>query len=183
MLRFSASIALVFAALAAGCSASPKETAAASAADMTTNDPDQLRDAAVVSGEVVVGQNATVGYFGGYNASGDQNGDIDAWQLPYLAWRITKTTAPATTGLKTQAGGSSAPLSVTVTGNFPGMPDVLVVDGDFNVLASTRALRQHGVNTATLQVDDTPGDKLVLVRDKLWVLPMSFDISVAGAAQ
>lgn len=183
MLRYSSLVGLVLAALAVGCSTSPKETTTASSADMTMNDPDQLRDAAIVTGDVVVGQNATVGYFGGYNPAGDQDGNADTWQLPYLAWRITNGAAPATHAVGTQTRTSSGALSVNVTGNFPGNPDVLVVDSDYNVIASTRAHREHGIDVATLQVDDTPGEKLVLVRDKLWVLPMSFDISVAGAEQ
>lgn len=178
--------ALVLSAFAVGCGAKGEDGAASASANVTAQeDPDHLRDVAVMSGDIVVGRSSTVGYFpGGYEA-GDQDGDIDAWELPYLAWRITTATtadapAAATTGLKTQTAPrtNGSPLSVSISGNFPGLPEVLVVDSDFNVLASTRAHAEQGLDVATLKVDDTPGEKLVLVRDKLWVLPMSFDISV-----
>lgn len=169
---FLALASLVLAALAVGCSApSTSDDGAVASSDVTAAEtPDALRDAAVMTGDVVVGQRSTVGYAPTDYLASDHDGDLDTWERPYLAWKIDRRALEA-------AGAPT--LAVNVSGDFPGVPDVLVVDADFHVLASTRAQAENGLDVANLIVPNEGGEKLVLVRDKLWVLPMSFDITVS----
>ncbi len=74
--------------------------------------------------------------------------------------------------------GPTAPLSINVTGDFPGAPRVIVTDENFRVLAGTRAVSTENGEEASLALNARPGKKLVLVRDMLWVKPMTFTVTV-----
>ena len=56
-----------------------------------------------------------------------------------------------------------------------------MTDENFRVLAATRGTATETGDQASLVVANRPGKKLVLVRDMLWVKPMTFEISVGRA--
>jgi hypothetical protein len=141
----------------AGCSAEASDSSASSTADVTVTKSNVL-DRTIVKGTIAMGETSTVAYTGNEYALKQIDG------VPYLAWEVN---------------GAGDHLSVEVEGNFPSTPDVLLVDEGGSLLGQA-----HGTGTAlgdkaTLEVNATPGKKLILVRDMEWVRPMDFEISVA----
>jgi hypothetical protein len=84
--------------------------------------------------------------------------------------------------LPSTASGSSQDLSISVAGNFPGTPRVLVTDESFHVIAGSRNaspdVQQDG-DHVTVTVPASSSRRFVLVRDGRWVEPMHFDIEAA----
>lgn len=153
---------LFFVALTAlvGCSAQAAGSSDSASAD-TAEAPaaPALADQAVVKGDLPVGATTTVSY------SPTDYTAVTVGSVPYLAWSVD-----------TQAG----PVSVDVSGDFPGSPDVLVTDKDFNVLGQAAGHKlADGTAATSLSVNVPAGPKMLLVRDKIWVKQMQFDISVA----
>lgn len=156
------SVLFVAIAALAGCSARAASTADEAAAD-SSEAPDvvtpDLAKQSIVKGELPVGETTAVAY----EPNEYTQATIDG--VPYLAW-----------SLDTKA----APLSIDVSGQFPGSPDVLVTDKDFHVLAKAEGHKlPDGTAATSLSVNVPAGQKLLLVRDKIWVIQMQFDISVA----
>jgi hypothetical protein len=140
---------------------------------------EKLRDLTVVRGQVTLGERATVAY---EPSSPAYAGAAAYGTLPYLAMEIVSApSARAASGaLRTQNGPTLASsTTVTVKGAFPGAPRVLVVDESFKVLAQTTARTASGLDVATLTTPDTGKKRFVLVRDKLWVKPMTFDVALS----
>lgn len=92
-------------------------------------------------------------------------------KVPYLGIAITDAAAGAA------AVGGADIVDVTVEGNFPGSPEVLVTDADFHVLARGTATATKLVDHVTVEFPIVKGPKFVLVRDALWTKPMTFDLS------
>lgn len=142
----------------AGCSAEATDTSASSTANVEAKSND-LVDQTIVKGSLTVGETSRVAYAGDEYEKKQING------VPYLAWEVD---------------GATDHLSITVEGNFPSSPDVLLVDASFNLLGQTQGTASDLGDKATLEVARSlPGKKLVLVRDMEWVRPMDFEISVA----
>jgi hypothetical protein len=142
-----------------GCSAQAANSSDSAAADST--ETPALATQTIVQGDLPVGATTTVSYDPTEYTPTTING------VPYLAW-----------SLDTKA----AALSVDVSGQFPGAPDVLVTDSNFNVLAKADGQKLAdgtGLAAASLSVNVPAGPKMLLVRDKIWVRQMTFDISVA----
>ena len=105
-------------------------------------------------------------------------------RVPFLAIELTSEEhasedAPAAAGaVRPTNRETGAPLAVTVEGDFPGAPRVLVTDENFRVLAATRGVQTELGAQASVVLPSHTGKKLVLVRDMLWVKPMTFEVSV-----
>lgn len=153
----------------AGCSASREETGSASADVVVAN---SLVDQTIVKGKITVGETAKVGY--------EPYAQTEINGVPYLAWELVAPSAAAT-GLKTQASPfNTASITIGVVGDFPGEPDVVIVDESFGVLGTTKARSTGKGEEASIVIDtveQTP--KFVLVRDTIWVAPMDFEITVS----
>ncbi len=101
--------------------------------------------------------------------------------IPFLAVELTDAEdAPAATSdaVRPQNGRIGGPLAVSVAGDFPGAPRVLVTDENFRVLAAGRGVATETGAQASVVVPSHTGKKLVLVRDMLWVKPMTFEVNV-----
>lgn len=171
-LRSFALVAFSVLSFAAGCSAETTESSGASSADVVAAPSNDLLDRTILKGTVTVGETSKVAY------QPDQYREAQIDGVPYLAWELID--APATGGIQTKANrNAGSHLAIQVEGNFPGLPDVLLVDESFNLLAQTRGTSTDLGDTASLEVDAAPGKKFILVRDMDWVRPMDFEISVA----
>ena len=156
---------------ASGC------TADAMPADDTGESADELngglRNITVVKGSLTAEGTITVHYEPDLYAS---------IRRPFLAVEIlppvTETPAEQAGTLSPLNGRMDVPLSVDVAGEFPGAPRVLVTDENFNVIAGTRARTTESGAEASLDIVTNRGKKFVLVRDMLWVTPMSFEVTV-----
>ena len=134
-----------------------------------------LRDITIIKGSMTEAGTITVAYEPAVYPG--------ARPVPFLAVELPATEdAAATTGEALRPmNGDAVPLTVDVAGDFPGSPRVLVTDENFRVLAATRGVATETGDQASLVVANRPGKKLVLVRDMLWVKPMTFEISVGRA--
>lgn len=141
-----------------------------------------LRDLTVVRGQVNLGERTTVAY---EPSSPAYSGAAARGKLPFLAVEIVNPAAvsatnPSAGALRPQNGKArvGASTTVSVKGSFPGAPRVLVVDENFKVLGATTARAEDGLDVATLTAPDTGKKRFVLVRDALWVKPMTFDVAI-----
>ena len=176
-MTYTSSLALVaFLALGslAGCSATSEEGPASDSSNVIVANSDLL-DQTIMKGTLTVGETSKVAY------SPDVYKETSINGVPYLAWELVAPTAEATSGLKTQSTPfDTATITIGVVGDFPGQPDVVIVDKNFTVLGATKG-RSIGNSEEAQIVVDTTGNapKFVLVRDMIWVAPMDFEISVA----
>lgn len=163
---------LAFSALTACSTASQDEASTSASAGVVVSD--NLLDQTIMKGKLNVGETSKVAYEPELYKQSNING------VPYLAWELVAPAAPAQSGLKTQNGPfNSATITIGVAGNFPGEPDVVIVDENFVVLGTTKARTTAlGEEAGKIVVDATEGPKFVLVRDTIWVAPMDFEISV-----
>ncbi|MBX3229482.1 MAG: hypothetical protein KIT84_17310 [Labilithrix sp.] len=162
-MTFRSSFLLVAILALAGCSTAAEAeepTAAASADAVVSND---ILERTILKGKVAVGETSKVAY----EPDLYRQAQIDG--VPYLAWEIV---SPA-------SAFDTATITVGVVGDFPGDPDVLVVDASFAVLGEARGTATELGDEATLTIDASKGAKFVLVRDMHWVAPMEFDITLA----
>jgi len=150
-----------------GCAAHDTSEDTDSSADELTSS--SLRDVTIVSGAVAEGAEVTVAY--------QPDPYTTTKRVPFLAVELVAAplSAEATSDIRTM-GGENQPLSVSIDGNFPGSPRVLVVDQDFHVLAATSGVTTETGDHAIVTVPNTPGNKFILVRDMRWVLPMNFQV-------
>lgn len=169
------------AALLAGCAAEADEAAPENEDHEVVGEA--LKKVTVVRGKVRPGETLSVPY----EPKDPAYRDIIATKTrPYLAIEIDDAaaddapSAPSATpytALQPRNGKLAlGARSVTVKGDFPGAPRVLVVDDTFRVVASTTATSTDGLEEAVVTAH--PGKRFVLVRDKLWVKPMTFDVTV-----
>lgn len=159
----------------AGCAADTTSDAPADdGAAVDELNASSLRSSTAIKGTVVAGSAITLGY--------DRGDALYPRAIPYLAVEIVAAPAPASAqaagGVHTMNGEVIGGQAVTVTGNFPGRPRVLIVDESFKQLASTTAQTlADGTEQASFNVPRA-GKRFVLVRDALWSKPMQFQISV-----
>lgn len=99
-------------------------------------------------------------------------------RVPYLAIELPAASTSSTASLRPESGSMTMPLSVSVTGPFPSTPQIVVTDGAFQPIANVRGHTTADGAEAALQTTATPGKKFVLIRDKLWVKPMSFQVTI-----
>lgn len=129
--------------------------------EIDERDAAALRSSSALEGNLAVGSSITVSY---------EHGEAGYPRLvPYLAVEI-----------RPDASAAGSPLQeITVQGQFPGTPRVLIVDANFNILAtsSTSTRQPDGSSTATVLAPRS-GTRLVLVRDSLWSKSMTFDVRV-----
>jgi hypothetical protein len=160
--------AVALAAFASGCAASDAsaEEVEESADELSTT---TLRDITIVKGSMTEAGTITVAY--------EPSLYTPSRHVPFLAVELPAEAVRESANLRPM-NGPTAPLSVNVAGDFPGAPRVLVTDENFRVLAGTRAVSTENGEEASLALNTRPGKKLVLVRDMLWVKPMTFTVSV-----
>jgi hypothetical protein len=164
---------VAFGAGATGCAADTSTNEAATPDDGAAVDElnaVSLRGSTAIKGAVAAGATITLQY--------DRSDRLYPRSVPYLAVEIVD--APAAGGdLHTMSGGLAGDQSITVHGDFPGKPRVLVVDGNFKTIASTVAQTlPDGTAQATLDVARGIGKRFVLVRDTRWSKPMEFEVGV-----
>lgn len=155
-------LAVTFVSLSTGCA--PAEEAEETDGDAVIEDEvrtDRLRALTVVRGAVGADETVEVAY---EPASPAYAGASAVGKLPFLAVEVEGDVPPD--------------AKVTVSGDFPGSPRVLVVDESFRVMAATSARPLEGADVATLTATKSTGKKLVLVRDALWTKPMTFQVQV-----
>jgi hypothetical protein len=154
-----------------GCAA---ETASAPSPDPGEVDElnaSSLREATAFEGSVAAGGTITLHY--------EQTSQRYARAIPYIAVEIVAPPTTHTAGLHALSGGIGAMQRITVTGEFPSAPRVLLVDDSFKVLAQQTAETQpSGSQIAVLQSPPQVGRRFVLTRDPRWSKPMSFQVQV-----
>lgn len=157
-----------------GCAAdtSSGETAAPAddGAEVDELNATSLRGSTAIKGTVATGSTVTLQY--------DRSDRLYPRSIPYLAVEIVDP--PAANGeLHTMTGELLGAQSITVHGDFPGKPRVLVVDAAFRPIASAVAQTlPDGTSQATLDVERGAGKRFVLVRDTRWSKPMEFQVGV-----
>jgi hypothetical protein len=159
-----------------GCAADTSVNDAAPTADGAEVDElnaTSLRGSTAIKGTLTVGSTVTLQY--------DRSDRLYPRSVPYLAVEIVDApTASSTAGLHPMTGGLVNGQSITVHGDFPGKPRVLVVDANFKPLASAVAQTlPDGTAQATLEVARGVGKRFVLVRDTRWSKPMEFEIGIS----
>jgi len=126
------------------------------------SDAASLRAATDLEGTLAVGSAITLSY----------ERKAEYTSIPYLAVDIIHAAPDATK--------EGSPMqSVSVKGKFPGTPRILVVDENFAIVAqsTTATLQDDGTSLATVS-SPRSGTRTILVTDKLWSLPMSFEVKV-----
>jgi len=169
---------LVAAALSVGtgCAASdaPFEDTEESADELNGG----LRHITIMKGSMSESGSITVAY--------EPNAYAPTRHVPFLAIELTPGEATARSeetgtvggGVRPMNGQTGTELTINVAGDFPGSPRVLVTDENFRVLAATRGVPTEAGAQASVVLPNHTGKKLVLVRDMLWVTPMTFEVSV-----
>lgn len=126
-----------------------------------------LEQATLLLGRVEQGGSVTVAY------EPSQHYLTGSATKPFLGVELLPQAAEARVAAPQQ-------LSISVAGNFPGTPRVLVTDASFNVLAGSRAANvQQDGDHVTVTIPASAERRFVLVRDGRWVEPMHFDIEAA----
>jgi hypothetical protein len=169
------------AALSAGLAGCATDTTSAAPADdgaaVDELNATNLRAATALKGTVTAGSAATLSY-------NREDSDYPRG-IPYLALQIVAPPAPsyaddpASGGITMKSGDALGGQTITVTGDFPGRPKVIVVDQNFVQLASTTAKTlADGTAQATVEAPRGVEKRFVLVHDARWSKPMSFQVSV-----
>lgn len=168
-----ATVVLSLAALPACAADEPADdsTEATEADELNTS---KLRSMTAIKGSVAGGAALTVDYLGS-----DAPYPV---AVPFLAVEILPTPAQPTTttsGVRPRNGETGALQTITVQGDFPGTPRVLVVDEEFRVLSGANATTlPNGTETATITTPRSAAKRFVLVRDGRWSRPMQFSVNV-----
>jgi hypothetical protein len=171
-----AALACALACGVTGCAADTSVNDAAPAADGAEVDElnaTSLRDSTALKGTLTVGSTVTLQY--------DRTDRLYPRSVPYLAVEIVDAPAASkSAGLHPMTGGLVNGQSITVHGDFPGKPRVLVVDANFTPLASGVAQTlPDGSAQATVEVARGVGKRFVLVRDTRWSKPMEFQVGIS----
>lgn len=132
-------------------------------APIDERDSAALRDATYVEGSLPVGSAITIQY----------EREAKYTRVPYLAVEIVADAVPVT-------DAKAAELQeITVKGNFPGTPRLLVVDDQFRILASaTTSVKQADGSQLATTLAPRQGTRMVIVHDALWSMPMSYEVRV-----
>ena len=130
-----------------------------------------LRGATAMKGSVAAGSSITVQY--------DRTDQKYPRSVPYLAVEILAAPSTHTAGLHPMNGEIGLEQRITVTGEFPGAPKVLLVDEAFNVIAQQIGRSQpDGSDVAVLAAPRETGRRFLLTRDGRWTTPMQFQVHV-----
>jgi voltage-gated potassium channel Kch len=149
------------------CSREPAEGAASSADELRLG----LERQTVIKGSVAEGASIKVAY--------QPELYEGTTSLPFLGLALVRSGRAGAAGADVRPlDVRTAHLSIDVAGDFPGTPDVLVVDADFHVIASTKGVAIEGGAHASLDVASADDASFILVRDEGWVRPMEFDVTV-----
>lgn len=176
-LRFTPTTLLLAAGLLAmaapGCAADTSDASAAGDDGPAVDElnASSLRGATAMKGSVAVGSSITVQY--------DRTDQQYPRAVPYLAVEILAAPSTHTAGLHPMNGEVGFTQRITVTGEFPGAPKVLLVDEAFNVIAQQVAKSQ--ADGSELAVIDSPRSthrRFILTRDGRWTKPMQFQVHV-----
>ena len=153
-------LAVTLAAL--GCASSASNTGDGDKTHVDVNDPSALKGATDVEGTLPVGSSVTIGY----------EKKPEYTQIPYLAVQLVAG--------DTSPNPETDDQVITVTGSFPGTPEVYVVDKDYTLIksVSTVTANADGSSTTTTTVPRATVDRTILVHDTQWSLPMQFQISI-----
>jgi hypothetical protein len=151
---------LLAATLAVGGCAASTSSSDGDKTSVDVNDPSALKGATDVEGTLPVGSAVTIGY----------EKKPEYTQVPYLAVDVV----PAADD--TQPGDQT----ITVTGAFPGTPEVYVVDSSFALIPSTSTVvvNTDGTSVTTATVPRSTVGRTVIVHDTQWSSPMQFQISI-----
>lgn len=159
---------------APGCAADTSDAPAAVDDDGPAVDElnaSSLRGATAMKGSVVAGSSITVQY--------DRTDQKYPRSVPYLAVEILAAPSTHTAGLHPMNGEVGLTQRITVTGEFPGAPKVLLVDEAFNVLAQQVAKSQaDGSHVAVIDSPSSAHRRFILTRDGRWTKPMQFQVHV-----
>ncbi len=143
-----------------GCASNTSSDPAPAPIVVNESDGASLRAATDVEGTLAVGEAITLTY--------ERKPEYKT--IPYLAVDvIADATKKNVTPMQ----------SISVHGKFPGTPRILVVDEHYAIVAqsTTSSLQDDGTSIATVE-SPRAGTRTVLVIDKLWSLPMSFEVKV-----
>ena len=170
-----AALACALACGVTGCAADTSVNDAAPSADGAEVDElnaTTLRGSTAMKGTLIVGSTVTLQY--------DRSDRLYPRAIPYLAVEVVAAPSASTAGVHPMNGELVNAQSITVHGDFPGKPRVLVVDADFKPLASAVAQTlADGTAQATLEVARGVGKRFVLVRDARWSKPMEFQVGIS----
>jgi hypothetical protein len=169
-------LALALTGATTGCAADTGTNDAAPVADGAEVDElnaTSLRGSTAMKGTLTVGSTVTLQY--------DRSDRLYPRAIPYLAVEIVDAPASGSgTALHPMNGELVNGQSVTVHGDFPGKPRVLVVDANFKTITSAVAQTlPDGTAQATLEVARGVGKRFVLVRDTRWSKPMEFEVGIS----
>lgn len=161
--------------LLGGCAADDVQSSGPDdGAEVDELDASSLRASTTFKGSVAAGSTLTVRY--------DRADGHYPRTVPYLAVEILAapaTAAQSAGGLHPMNGEIGQTQMVTVHGDFPGKPRVLVVDESFTQLKTAVAqVQADGTARAEFAAPRGAGRRFILVRDGRWVKPMSFQIGV-----
>lgn len=131
-----------------------------------------LKAQSIVKASIQKGQTVKISYD---PESYDKNDYAPTAGLPFMAVRVLPSATPAIGSVRTQSNGKQT-LNVSVKGDFPGSPRLVVVDDNFHVLAATNGTSVGGSDVATIELPDLTSGFTVLVRDEIWVRPMEFEV-------
>lgn len=166
-------LALVF--VVTGCAADTSASDSAPVADGAEVDElnaTTLRGSTAMKGTLTVGSTVTLQY--------DRSDRLYPRSIPYLAVEIVDAPASSSGALHPMNGELVNAQSITVHGDFPGKPRVLVVDANFTPITSAVAQTlPDGTAQATLEVARGVGKRFVLVRDTRWSKPMEFQVGIS----
>lgn len=143
---------VVLFAVTTGCAASASDPAPETApASSTAISP---ADSIVEHGAVASGETESVAY----------ERYADRKSIPYF-------------GIALSPAEGEGLQAVTVTGPFPGAPEAVVVDENYNELArATGNADPNGAASVTVHAPRV-ANRIVLVRDGLWSRPMTFQVT------
>lgn len=178
-----ASLALSSVLLFAGCAA---EDESSSSDDVEASEDEvtlrgvfsrrPLTNVTVVEGALREGDTLTVPYKPAPYVHGEAKAEEKV--VPYLAIELTDSAAPAELKVQTAKDEVAGSLAVSLEGDFPSSPQLIVTDANFRVLARAKNVISDVVDSASVNVPSKLGKKFVLVRDPQWDKPMTFNLAL-----
>ena len=82
-------------------------------------------------------------------------------------------------GIALEASPGDGVQAITVSGPFPGVPEVVIVDENFVELARATGASNGDGTASVIVLAPRVGARNVLVRDGLWSKPMTFHVTAA----
>jgi hypothetical protein len=166
-------LAAALLACASGCASETEPTTDDTIEEAVDELNINLRDFAIVKATMTEAGTITVAYQPELYAPSTLRVPFLAIELPPRA----ETNPGANAGGIRPTNGTASANVVRVEGDFPGAPQLVVTDGNFRPIATSRGRRTEVGAEAAIRVAPNRG-KFVLVRDQLWVKPMTFQVTV-----